>query len=157
MKLQVGVLGGAFNPPHNAHLRLAEYAIRNLKLDRLIFIPSKNTPHKIIDGIWDDFTRYLFIRAATYSIHPDEIKLFLNKRFSNDIDKFISKYSTEYQKNHSDKIEVSDIEIRQNIITYTIDTIEILKKNNPDWIIYIIIGMDQAAIVDCMEGLGKAN
>jgi nicotinate-nucleotide adenylyltransferase len=45
----VGVLGGAFNPPHLAHLLLAQEAVFELDLDELILVPTGEAPHKRID------------------------------------------------------------------------------------------------------------
>jgi nicotinate-nucleotide adenylyltransferase len=45
----VGVLGGAFNPPHLGHLMLAQEALWELGLDRLIVVPTGVAPHKRID------------------------------------------------------------------------------------------------------------
>jgi nicotinate-nucleotide adenylyltransferase len=45
----VGVLGGAFNPPHLGHLILAQEAIRELALDRLVIVPTGVAPHKRIE------------------------------------------------------------------------------------------------------------
>jgi len=36
---KIGVLGGAFNPPHRGHLILAKTALKKLRLDKIIFIP----------------------------------------------------------------------------------------------------------------------
>ena len=36
---RVGALGGTFDPPHRAHLHLADAAAQALELDRLILIP----------------------------------------------------------------------------------------------------------------------
>lgn len=36
----MGLFGGTFDPPHNAHLRLARFAIRQLQLDCLYFVPA---------------------------------------------------------------------------------------------------------------------
>lgn len=36
----IGVLGGTFDPIHRAHLELAEAAVEQLGLDRIIFIPA---------------------------------------------------------------------------------------------------------------------
>ena len=44
--MKTGLFGGAFNPIHNGHLKVARTAIENEKLDRLIFIPTGNAPHK---------------------------------------------------------------------------------------------------------------
>jgi nicotinate-nucleotide adenylyltransferase len=45
----VGVLGGAFNPPHFAHLVLAQEAVFTLGLDELILVPIGVAAHKRID------------------------------------------------------------------------------------------------------------
>ena len=38
----IGVLGGTFDPPHEAHLKIAERSLNQFKLDKIIFIPSGN-------------------------------------------------------------------------------------------------------------------
>ncbi len=43
---KVGIMGGTFNPIHMAHLFLAEQAYEQLDLDKVLFMPSKNPPHK---------------------------------------------------------------------------------------------------------------
>ena len=43
---RIGVFGGAFDPPHNAHLALAQTAINQLKLDELKIIPTGFAWHK---------------------------------------------------------------------------------------------------------------
>jgi len=48
-KLRIGILGGTFNPPHLGHLVLAEESIRQLKLDKVIFIPAFIPPHKELE------------------------------------------------------------------------------------------------------------
>lgn len=37
------VFGGAFNPPTNAHVQLAEFALEKTGYDQVIFVPSKMT------------------------------------------------------------------------------------------------------------------
>jgi nicotinate-nucleotide adenylyltransferase len=48
MSRAVGVLGGAFNPPHIAHLLLAQEAIGELGLDELVLVPTGEAPHRRI-------------------------------------------------------------------------------------------------------------
>ncbi len=43
---RIGIFGGTFNPPHIAHTRLAEHFVKELKLDRLLVIPTYQPPHK---------------------------------------------------------------------------------------------------------------
>ena len=45
---RIGIYGGTFNPPHIGHLRAAAVAREALKLDRLILIPDRIAPHKVI-------------------------------------------------------------------------------------------------------------
>lgn len=44
--LRVGVYGGAFDPPHLAHAALARAAMEQLKLDRLLVVPTGHAWHK---------------------------------------------------------------------------------------------------------------
>ena len=47
--MRVGILGGAFNPPHLGHLVCAQEALVQLELDRVVFIPVGEAPHKALD------------------------------------------------------------------------------------------------------------
>lgn len=51
--MKTGIFGGAFNPVHNGHLALAEQYKKALSLDRIIFIPTANPPHKSSDELID--------------------------------------------------------------------------------------------------------
>ena len=44
--IKTGIFGGAFNPVHNGHVRLAEEAVKQLKLKKLLIIPTFESPHK---------------------------------------------------------------------------------------------------------------
>ena len=43
---RIGIMGGTFNPVHIAHISMAEAAYRQAGLDKVLFMPSKNPPHK---------------------------------------------------------------------------------------------------------------
>ena len=47
--MRVGILGGAFNPPHTGHLICAQEAMLALELDRVLFIPVGQAPHREIE------------------------------------------------------------------------------------------------------------
>jgi nicotinate-nucleotide adenylyltransferase len=47
--LRVGILGGAFNPPHVGHLVCAQEALVELELDRVMFVPTARPPHREIE------------------------------------------------------------------------------------------------------------
>jgi nicotinate-nucleotide adenylyltransferase len=44
--LKIGIVGGTFDPPHYAHLILAEHARDELQLDLVLFVPAGVPPHK---------------------------------------------------------------------------------------------------------------
>ena len=44
---KIGIMGGSFNPIHNGHLFLAENAYEQAGLNKVLFMPLKNPPHKI--------------------------------------------------------------------------------------------------------------
>jgi nicotinate-nucleotide adenylyltransferase len=46
---RVGLLGGTFNPPHLAHLVCAQEARVQLGLDRVLLIPTRVPPHKVLE------------------------------------------------------------------------------------------------------------
>ena len=47
--MNICVFPGTFNPIHNAHIRMAEYALEKYDFDKIIFIPSYIPPHKNIN------------------------------------------------------------------------------------------------------------
>lgn len=46
MNLKIGLLGGSFDPFHLGHRRVAEATLDQAKLDRLLIIPARVSPHK---------------------------------------------------------------------------------------------------------------
>jgi len=46
---ELGILGGTFNPPHVAHLVMAQEALDQLDLDRVLLMPANEPPHKAIE------------------------------------------------------------------------------------------------------------
>ena len=43
---KIGLFGGSFDPIHLAHIKIATYALKELELDEVQFIPTKNNPWK---------------------------------------------------------------------------------------------------------------
>ncbi len=43
---RVGIFGGAFDPPHLGHVRLAELCSERLGLEELLIVPTYHSPHK---------------------------------------------------------------------------------------------------------------
>ncbi|MBR3628812.1 MAG: nicotinate (nicotinamide) nucleotide adenylyltransferase [Elusimicrobia bacterium] len=44
--MKFGILGGSFDPVHNAHIQMAETALKEFNLDKIIFVPAFVPPHK---------------------------------------------------------------------------------------------------------------
>lgn len=64
---RVGVMGGTFDPIHHGHLVTAEEARVQFDLDRVIFIPSGQPPHKDPADVTPSEHRYLMTFLATVS------------------------------------------------------------------------------------------
>ena len=44
--MKIAIFGGSFDPPHIEHVRLAQSAVKSLKLDTLFIMPAHTPPHK---------------------------------------------------------------------------------------------------------------
>ena len=64
MKRRLGIFGGTFNPIHLGHLLTAQDALEQLKLERVIFIPSARPPHKAVDKLAGARDRLRMIKLA---------------------------------------------------------------------------------------------
>ena len=62
-KERIGIMGGSFNPIHDRHMEIAACAKREHKLDRVIFLPAGNPPHKH-EGLADAEYRFEMTRLA---------------------------------------------------------------------------------------------
>lgn len=107
-KIKIGIMGGTFDPIHYAHLATAEFIRDKYKIDKILFIPSGNPPHKKLD-ITNKYDRYNMVLLAT---------------------------------NNNDNFIVSDIEIKREERTYTVDTLREIKKKYSNIDIYFITGAD---------------
>ncbi len=67
--LRVGIFGGTFNPIHLGHLLLAETAREALSLDRVLFIPVGQPPHKRVPGLLNGAARLRMVQLAIKD-HP---------------------------------------------------------------------------------------
>lgn len=60
--MKIGLMGGSFDPIHNGHLVLAEQVRTRFQMDKIIFIPSGNPPHK--DNLASKDHRYNMTKLA---------------------------------------------------------------------------------------------
>jgi len=62
--MRLGLLGGSFNPIHRCHLSIAQAAQRLLPLDRVLFIPTGDPPHKQPGTLAPAHHRYRMVQLA---------------------------------------------------------------------------------------------
>lgn len=106
--MNIAVFGGSFNPPHRAHLNIANEFSSLLSLDKMLIIPTFIAPHK-------DIKYYV---SAGDRLNMCTL-MFKDEKFT-----------------------VSDIEIKREGKSYTVDTLSVLSKEYPGAKIYLIIGSD---------------
>lgn len=109
--LRIGVFGGAFDPPHTAHLALARAAVDQLSLDELRVIPTGDAWHKARS-----------LSPAAHRLNMCELA------FAG-----------------LPKVLIDDREIRRSGPSYTIDTLEALRAEQPGSTFFLVIGEDQWA------------
>lgn len=111
---RVALMGGAFNPPHEGHRRLAERALASLALDELRFMPTATSPHKPTpdggQGL-DGQTRLDLLKALLHSL-PGTCSL-------------------------------ETLELERGGTSYTADSLEALGEREPDAAWILVMGMDQ--------------
>jgi nicotinate-nucleotide adenylyltransferase len=112
---RIGILGGTFDPPHVGHLWLAELAASSLALDRVLFTPAAQPPHKRRRGMSSITERLLMARLAING----------NARF-----------------------ELSTLEVGRPGPSYTIDTVEEMRRTHGDARLYLLMAADTLAAID---------
>ncbi|NLL81480.1 MAG: nicotinate-nucleotide adenylyltransferase [Tissierellia bacterium] len=65
--MKIGLLGGTFNPIHMGHLIISEHIRQVFPLDKVIFIPSSDPPHKDQENLIPAYNRYEMTRLAIQS------------------------------------------------------------------------------------------
>src|SRR5919107_4132701 len=72
---RIGILGGTFDPPHVGHLWLATLAADTIGLDRVLFMPAAQPPHKRRRGMTKPTDRLLMTRLAIAADEHFELTL----------------------------------------------------------------------------------
>ena len=60
---EIGLMGGSFNPIHCGHVALARAALESGRVERVLFLPTGNQPHKK-EGLADKFDRLRMVELA---------------------------------------------------------------------------------------------
>lgn len=78
----IGLLGGAFNPPHEGHLELARRALEEFDLDRLEVLVSDDPAHKDVVCPVDvrvDLAKLAFADLPRTSVQPDPYRYTIDR------------------------------------------------------------------------------
>jgi nicotinate-nucleotide adenylyltransferase len=62
--VKTGIFGGTFDPPHIGHLIVAQDAALALGLDRILFVPAAQPPHKLAMALSAPAVRARMLRLA---------------------------------------------------------------------------------------------
>ena len=108
------IFGGSYDPVHVGHLQTARYALEKLPADRVLFIPTYESPHK------------LSANQASAAATPRQRLAMLQLAIADD-----------------PSMEVSDIELPRPPPSYTIDTLRVLQNQRPHDRFTLLIGSDQ--------------
>ena len=111
--MNIGIYGGTFDPPHRGHMEAARAAIAVLGLDKLIFMPAKQPPHKPL---------------SVESAAPEQ-RLAMTELMADGL-------------LLPDVVEVSDLELSREGKSYTVDTLRILRKQYPEDRLWLLMGTD---------------
>ena len=107
---RIGIYGGTFNPPHVGHIQAAIQAMDVLELDRLLLIPDRIAPHKVIPENSPTAQQRLQMLRIAAAQDP--------------------------------RLEVSDMELQREGVSYTWQTVAQLKDENPDAELILLMGTD---------------
>ena len=71
-KQKIGFWGGCFNPPSNAHIDLAQKILKDLNLNKIIFVPVGDYYEK--ENLVDSVHRYNMLKLATEEVEGLEVE-----------------------------------------------------------------------------------
>ena len=134
--MKIGLLGGSFNPVHNGHLAIAENALEQLELDKILFLPVGMHPLKTDRNIPPFEIRYKLLETALKSFPDFEVSN-LDKKSENlnYTDELIKKLKIKFPDNEFFFIAGDDIVLelpRWHNYRWLLDNVKIVVFNRPD-------------------------
>lgn len=71
--LRLALFGGTFDPVHEGHLEVAQNAVKSLGLDKVIFLPCRQSPHKTEAAGASEQERLQMLQLATADLGWAEV------------------------------------------------------------------------------------
>ena len=99
--MRLGILGGTFNPVHLGHLRLAEEAMRQLALDKVIFVPAYISPFASTDDAVSVENRLVMLENTLKAFKFFEVSTY-------ELDKKNTSYSIDTIKHFKKNLKEND-------------------------------------------------
>ncbi|MBR5856129.1 MAG: nicotinate-nicotinamide nucleotide adenylyltransferase [Bacteroidales bacterium] len=123
---------GSFNPLHKGHVAIARYVMENCNVDRVRLVLSPQSPFKDNNVLQDP-----------------------QKRLQ-DLQKSIARFNSEYTspadasslKQENKTLEISTVEFDLPRPNYTYNTLQHLKKIEPETTFLIVMGADNLAVIE---------
>ena len=115
--MKIGVYGGTFDPPHLGHMEAARAAAALLELDRILFVPAALPPHKDLPPEpvpAED-------RLAMTALMADGVCL---------------------ETGRPGLAQADGLELSRQGKSYTVDTLEELRRRYPDDELWLLMGTD---------------
>ena len=115
--MKIGVYGGTFDPPHLGHMEAARAAAALLELDRILFVPAALPPHKDLPPEpvpAED-------RLAMTALMADGVCL---------------------ETGRPGLAKADGLELSRQGKSYTVDTLEELRRRYPDDELWLLMGTD---------------
>lgn len=116
--MQIGVLGGSFDPIHQGHTGVARAVADALGLERVLLLPAAQAPLR------DSVAR------ASGAQRAEMVRLAVQELSELDRER---------------RLEACDIDLRRGGVSYTVDTLRALRAERPADTFTWIIGADQLA------------
>src|SRR5215470_610451 len=120
--MKIGLYGGSFNPIHHGHLILARDALEQLGLDKVIFIPGRDTTLIKKSPIDFRMTRRLHIHLLKTALKEEP------------------------------QLELDSSELERESQPYAIDTVQRVQDNYPEAKIFYFVGDDHLASLPTWKG-----
>ena len=134
-KRKIGLMGGTFDPVHNAHLALAQQAYRQFSLDEVWMLPNGNPPHKRDHSKADVNMRLDMLRLAVKGLSYVKVC---------DLEQSKDAYHYTFQTLLTLNRMYPEVQFEYSRpgTTYTSDTLSLLHESYPDTQFYFIMGAD---------------